>query len=67
MFEGFFQPMHLLLILIVALLVFGPKNLPVIGKGLGEAIRGFKKALIEEDSSSPTSHEVVRKEDDQKK
>jgi len=67
MFEGFFQPMHLLLILIVALLVFGPKNLPAIGKGLGEAIRGFKKALIEEDSSSPTSHEVVRKEDDQKK
>jgi sec-independent protein translocase protein TatA len=67
MFEGLFQPTHLLLILIVALLVFGPKNLPAIGKGLGEAIRGFKKALIEEDPSSPTSHEVVRKEDDQKK
>jgi sec-independent protein translocase protein TatA len=66
MFEGFFQPTHLLLILIVALLVFGPKNLPAIGKGLGEAIRGFKKALIEEEPSSPTSHEVVRKEDDQK-
>jgi TatA/E family protein of Tat protein translocase len=30
-------------ILIVALLIFGPKNLPAIGKGLGEAIRGFKK------------------------
>jgi sec-independent protein translocase protein TatA len=66
MFEGFFQPMHLLLILVVALLVFGPKNLPAIGKGLGEAIRGFKKALIEEEPGSPTSHEVVRKEDDQK-
>jgi sec-independent protein translocase protein TatA len=66
MFEGVFQPMHLLLILVVALLVFGPKNLPAIGKGLGEAIRGFKKALIEEEPSSPTSHEVVRKEDDQK-
>jgi sec-independent protein translocase protein TatA len=66
MFEGVFQPMHLLLILVVALLVFGPKNLPAIGKGLGEAIRGFKKALIEEEPSSTTSHEVVRKEDDQK-
>jgi sec-independent protein translocase protein TatA len=66
MFEGVFQPMHLLLILVVALLVFGPKNLPAIGKGLGEAIRGFKKALIEEEPSSPTSHEVVRKEEDQK-
>ena len=66
MFEGFFQPMHLLLILVVALLVFGPKNLPAIGKGLGEAIRGFKKALIEEEPSSPTSH-VVGKEEERKK
>jgi len=47
MFEGILQPMHLLLILVVALIVFGPKNLPAIGKGLGEAIRGFKKALDE--------------------
>jgi sec-independent protein translocase protein TatA len=67
MFEGFFQPMHLLLILIVALLVFGPKNLPAIGKGLGEAIRGFKKALDGEEPSPPTSHEVVRKEEERKK
>ena len=67
MFEGFFQPMHLLLILIVALLVFGPKNLPAIGKGLGEAIRGFKKALIEEEPGSPTSHEVVGKEEERRK
>ena len=66
MFEGLVQPMHLLLILIVALLVFGPKNLPAIGKGLGEAIRGFKKALNEEEPSSPTSPEVVRKEEERK-
>ena len=58
--------MHLLLILVVALLVFGPKNLPAIGKGLGEAIRGFKKALIEEEPSSTTSH-VVGKEEERKK
>jgi sec-independent protein translocase protein TatA len=67
MFEGLFQPTHLLLILIVALLVFGPKNLPSIGKGLGEAIRGFKKALIEEEPSSPTSHQVVGKEEERRK
>jgi sec-independent protein translocase protein TatA len=67
MFEGLFQPTHLLLILIVALLVFGPKNLPSIGKGLGEAIRGFKKALNEEEPSSPTSHQVVGKEDERRK
>jgi sec-independent protein translocase protein TatA len=50
MFEGILQPMHLLLILVIALVVFGPKNLPSIGKGLGEAIRGFKKALNEDDT-----------------
>ncbi len=50
MFEGLLQPMHLLLILVIALVIFGPKNLPSIGKGLGEAIRGFKKALNEDDS-----------------
>ncbi len=37
MFEGLFQPMHLLVIFAIALLVFGPKKLPELGKGLGEA------------------------------
>lgn len=37
--------MHLLLILAVAVLVFGPKKIPEIGKGLGEGIRGFKDAI----------------------
>lgn len=45
MFEGLFQPMHLLLILAVAVLVFGPKKIPEIGKGLGDGIRGFKDAI----------------------
>jgi sec-independent protein translocase protein TatA len=41
--------MHLLVILIIAMLVFGPKKLPELGKGLGEGIRGFKKAINEVD------------------
>ena len=44
MFEGIFQPMHLLVIFVIAILVFGPKKLPELGKGLGDAIRGFKSA-----------------------
>lgn len=47
MFEGLFQPMHLLVIAGIALLVFGPKKLPELGKGLGEGIRGFKAAMAE--------------------
>lgn len=45
MFEGLFQPMHLLVIFGIALLVFGPKKLPELGKGLGDGIRGFKAAM----------------------
>ena len=45
MFEGLFQPMHLLVIFGLALLVFGPRKLPELGKGLGEAIRGFKNSF----------------------
>jgi sec-independent protein translocase protein TatA len=47
MFEGLFQPMHLIIVLGIALLFFGPKKLPELGKGLGEAIRGFKKGMNE--------------------
>jgi sec-independent protein translocase protein TatA len=47
MFEGLLQPMHLLLILGIAALVFGPKRLPELGRGLGASIRGFKEALNE--------------------
>ena len=47
MFEGLFQPMHLLVIAGIALMVFGPKKLPELGKGLGESIRGFRAAVAE--------------------
>ena len=50
MFEGLFQPMHLLILLGIVLLVFGPKKLPELGKGMGEAIRGFKQAMSETES-----------------
>ena len=56
MFEGLFQPMHLLVILVVCLFLFGPKKLPELGKGLGEGIRGFKEALngATKDDFTPT-------------
>jgi sec-independent protein translocase protein TatA len=44
-----FQPMHLLVILVIAILVFGPKKLADLGKGLGEGIRSFKDAVKEKD------------------
>jgi len=52
MFEGLFQPMHLLVVLFIALLVFGPKKLPELGKGLGDGIRSFKHSMKETDQGA---------------
>ena len=49
MFEGLFQPMHLMIIAAIALLILGPRKLPELGKGLGESIRGFKSAMAAKD------------------
>jgi sec-independent protein translocase protein TatA len=38
-------PLELLLVLVVALLVLGPKKLPAAGRSLGEGIRGFRDSL----------------------
>lgn len=40
-----FQPTHLLFVLVVALLVLGPKRLPEVGRTLGSGIRDFRQAL----------------------
>ena len=53
MFEGLFQPTHLLVIGFIAMLVFGPKKLPELGKGLGEGIRGFKDSLKDVQNPEP--------------
>ena len=43
--EGLFQPFHILLIVAIALLLFGPAKFASLGKGLGEGIRNFKAAM----------------------
>ena len=43
--EGLFQPFHILLIVAIALLIFGPSKFASLGKGLGEGIRNFKSAM----------------------
>jgi len=45
MIEDLLQPRHLLVILAVAIFLFGPKKLPELGKGLAEGIRSFKDAI----------------------
>ena len=62
--EGLFQPMHLLLILIIALLLFGPKRLPEIGKGIGDGIRALKEGMKETKPETKSDTKPEEKEKD---
>jgi sec-independent protein translocase protein TatA len=48
-------PMELIVILVIALLVLGPKRLPEAGRSLGEGLRGFKTSLSGEDERPPAA------------
>jgi sec-independent protein translocase protein TatA len=45
MFSGLESPMHLLVVLVIAVLVLGPKKLPDAGRALGSGIRQFKDSI----------------------
>ncbi len=59
MFSGLESPMHLLIVLIIAVLVLGPKRLPEAARGVGTGIRHFKESL---EGKEPA--EVEKKESD---
>jgi sec-independent protein translocase protein TatA len=50
---GLENPLHIAIILVVILMVFGAKKLPEMGKGLGEGMRGFKSAISGESHPEP--------------
>jgi sec-independent protein translocase protein TatA len=50
---GLENPLHIAIVLVVVLMVFGAKRLPDMGKGLGEGMRGFKSALSGESPEEP--------------
>jgi sec-independent protein translocase protein TatA len=53
MFQGLFQPMHLIIILVVVLIIFGPGKLPEIGEGLAKSIKSFKKMMKDDENGVP--------------
>jgi sec-independent protein translocase protein TatA len=65
MFEGLLQPMHLILILIIVLIIFGPGKLPELGSSIGKAIKGFKKAM--EDPEHKPADTIDTKKNEEKK
>lgn len=63
---GEFSLMHWLIVGVIALVFFGPSKLPGLAKGLGEAIRGFKKGL-EEGETEKKPEQLAASEDDKDK
>ena len=55
MLEGLLQPSHLIVIFFIALLVFGPRKLPELGKGLGEGIRALKDGMKDQPPAQQAS------------
>jgi sec-independent protein translocase protein TatA len=53
MIENLLQPSHLLIVLVIALFVFGPKKLPELGQGLGKGIRSFRDSMKHVTSDEP--------------
>jgi sec-independent protein translocase protein TatA len=58
------QPTHLLFILVVALLVLGPKRLPEVGRTLGTGLRDFKAAINGESHDDPAPRAYVETDTD---
>ena len=46
---------HWLIVLVIVVLVFGTKRLGNVGKDLGEAVKGFKKGMQDEDDKKPSA------------
>jgi len=59
------QPIHIVIIVLVALLIFGPKRLPEIGRGIGRAINEFRLGTREmtdgfrEEVTRPTENQTI--------
>ena len=67
MLDGLFQPSHLLVILVIALFVFGPKKLPELGQGLGKGIRSFRDSMRQATAEEPEKVETPAKPEEQPK
>ncbi len=60
MFEGLFQPLHLIVILAIVLIIFGPGKLPELGSSLGKAIKGFKNAMSDKEEKAEENPETKK-------
>ena len=63
---GELSPLHWLLVIGIALLLFGTTKFAAVGKGLGEGIRNFKSAMKDPDEKKPEEKKEDKKEEEKK-
>jgi sec-independent protein translocase protein TatA len=56
---GLENPLHIAILLLVVLLVFGAKRLPEVGRSLGSGLRGFKESITGESTPEPAPAEEL--------
>jgi len=56
---GLFEPQHLVIILIIALVIFGPGKIAELGGSLGRGVRDFKKAMAEPETPAPQPQQAA--------
>jgi sec-independent protein translocase protein TatA len=57
---GLIRPMHLLVLLVIFLIIFGPGKLPELGSAIGKAIRGFKSPWKNQNTNRRTPQTLKR-------
>jgi len=56
---GVLQPWHLIIVLVIVLLLFGPGKLPLLGKAIGDSLRDFKKSMAHDERLTVTEVELA--------
>ncbi len=55
---GALQPIHMIVVLVIVLIIFGPGKLPQLGKALGDGVRELKRATVDEPAAQAASPQV---------
>ncbi len=63
MISGLFKPLHLIVILVIVIIIFGAGKLPEIGEGLAKSIKSFKRGMADTDTDQTTTKSSEGKEE----
>ena len=58
---------QIIIVVVIVLFIFGPKRIPGLGKSLGEAIKGFRKGIKDEEEDSSENKESDKLDSSEKK